>query len=241
MVVLQLISGAPSQMYWKYSPIGTTQYIRPETVTFSYTEKLDYDPVFIELDPENLPTEVGLFVNGECKGAAVVDSTVIEIPLYKDEEAAKDDAEIQIALYFAGKGNAVKSDWLTFNKERLVFEKKTLHLSDIVDYAYISFKATEGSSIITIPTILEQNYPNPFNPETNISFILKASADAELTIYNLKGQKVKTLHSGLLVKGRHTLVWNGTDAEQKSVSSGVYFYKLSSGKFTSTRKMILLK
>jgi hypothetical protein len=101
--------------------------------------------------------------------------------------------------------------------------------------------AVEDDELPSAAISLEQNYPNPFNPETNICFSLKASSDAELCIYNLKGQKVKTLHSGLLEKGRHTLVWNGTDDEQKSVSSGVYFYKLTSGKFTSTRKMVLLK
>jgi hypothetical protein len=101
--------------------------------------------------------------------------------------------------------------------------------------------AVEDDELPSAALYLEQNFPNPFNPETNICFSLKASADAELCIYNLKGQKVKTLLSGLLEKGRHTLVWNGTDDEQKSVSSGVYFYKLTSGKYTKTRKMILLK
>jgi hypothetical protein len=101
--------------------------------------------------------------------------------------------------------------------------------------------AVEDDELPSADIALEQNYPNPFNPETKIGFTLQGSSEVELCIYNLKGQKVKTLHSGLLEKGHHTLIWDGTDAHNTSVSSGVYFYKLSSGKFTSTRKMILLK
>ncbi len=88
---------------------------------------------------------------------------------------------------------------------------------------------------------LEQNYPNPFNPTTNISFSLNSKSSATLTIYNQKGQKVRTIHDGLLDKGTHSFTWNGKDNNNKSVASGVYMYRLSSGNTTQTRKMVLLK
>ena len=84
------------------------------------------------------------------------------------------------------------------------------------------------------------NYPNPFNPETTISFNLTAE-NAELVIYNLKGQKVKTLVSDQLSAGKHSVVWDGRDSNGKRVGSGIYFYKLKAGDFQKVKKMVLLK
>jgi hypothetical protein len=92
------------------------------------------------------------------------------------------------------------------------------------------------------PVTLQQNYPNPFNPETRIAFNLQKNFDnVELAIYNLKGQKVCTLHSGLTEKGNYNYTWNGRDRNDKKAASGIYFYKLTAGDKTLTRKMILLK
>ncbi len=86
------------------------------------------------------------------------------------------------------------------------------------------------------------NYPNPFNPETTISFsTTEYSGNTEIVVYNLKGQKVKQLVSDQLSAGPHLVIWNGTDENNKPVPSGVYFYKMQTGKFTKTRKMILIK
>ncbi len=87
------------------------------------------------------------------------------------------------------------------------------------------------------------NFPNPFNPSTTISFSLTAkdAKNTKLEIYNLKGQKVKTLVNEELSAGKHSVVWNGTDDSDKSVSSGIYFYKMRAGSYTSTKKMILMK
>jgi len=98
--------------------------------------------------------------------------------------------------------------------------------------------------LVTMSTnILNDNYPNPFNPSTTISYNLAEDSNVELTIYNLKGQKVKQLvSSNQLSAGQHSVEWNGTDDAGKNVSSGIYLYKLKAGdKYTSTKKMILLK
>jgi len=92
-----------------------------------------------------------------------------------------------------------------------------------------------------IPFKLLQNYPNPFNLETTIAFDVNKNENVVLDIYNLKGQKVKTLHQGVLKKGSHKLVWNSKDDNDASVSSGIYIYKLSGKGFSQTKKMILMK
>jgi len=85
-------------------------------------------------------------------------------------------------------------------------------------------------------------YPNPFNPETTIKFSLQNDFKVELTIYNIKGQKITTLINQRLKKGKHSHVWSGKDEVGKSVSSGVYFYKIKlDGKRESTKKCLLLK
>lgn len=94
-------------------------------------------------------------------------------------------------------------------------------------------------------TKLHQNYPNPFNPSTSISFYLtpENTENTKLNIYNLKGQKVKTLINGKLNTGFHSYTWHGDDNSGRAVSSGIYFYELKTGngKFTRAKKMILMK
>lgn len=89
---------------------------------------------------------------------------------------------------------------------------------------------------------LNGNYPNPFNPTTSISFSIPNESKVSLDVYNIKGQKVKTLVNNDLGIGNHSIVWNGVDESGKSVSSGVYFYKLSvNGKSKAVKKCLMLK
>mgnify|MGYP006280947013 CR=1 FL=1 len=88
---------------------------------------------------------------------------------------------------------------------------------------------------------LKQNYPNPFNPTTNIEFKLKRADKVKLSIYNMLGQKVRTLVSKDMTPGAHKIQWNATNDLGEKVVSGVYFYKLQAGNHTETRKMLLLK
>ena len=88
---------------------------------------------------------------------------------------------------------------------------------------------------------LTNNYPNPFNPETTISFEIAEKQQTTIEIYNMKGQKVRTLIDRTLEAGSHNLVWNGKDENGNSVASGLYLYRLKAGKYTSTKKMILMK
>ena len=86
------------------------------------------------------------------------------------------------------------------------------------------------------------NYPNPFNPTTTINFSIQNNSQVKLTIYNIKGQKLKTLTNNLYEKGYHSIIWYGNDDFNNSVGSGVYMYKLNvNGKIVAVRKCLLLK
>ena len=131
------------------------------------------------------------------------------------------------------------------------------HISNYGDYLYCAHKNELGNSIldisdhltkinqdvIIIPKYNLYNYPNPFNPETTINFsVTQTSSFVTLKIYNIKGQKVKTLVHEVLPAGEHSTIWDGRDYNQQPVGSGLYFYKLSvNGKTETVKKCLLLK
>ncbi len=83
---------------------------------------------------------------------------------------------------------------------------------------------------------LSQNYPNPFNPATTIKFALPENANVSLTVYNQIGEKVADLVNGQMESGYHSILWNA-----ENFASGVYFYQIKAGNFSSVRKLLLLK
>jgi len=97
------------------------------------------------------------------------------------------------------------------------------------------------NSEIPAVSLLEGNYPNPFNPVTTISFALAEAGTVSLDIYNIRGQKVKTLLDETRTSGKHSVVWNGVDGSENPVSSGIYFYKMKTKTGEQTKKMILMK
>ncbi|MCG8608335.1 T9SS type A sorting domain-containing protein [bacterium] len=88
---------------------------------------------------------------------------------------------------------------------------------------------------------LLDNYPNPFNPSTAIVFELSRPGRVEVKIYDVRGQLVTTLGAWELSPGRHELIWNGKNANGEFVSTGLYFYKLQSGRVSASGKMLLTK
>ena len=88
---------------------------------------------------------------------------------------------------------------------------------------------------------LGQNVPNPFNPSTTIEYRLPEAGDVQLVIYNLLGQKVRTLVRESMDAGFHLVVWDGTDEFGKQVASGIYIYRMSVADFTQVQRMMLLK
>jgi hypothetical protein len=88
---------------------------------------------------------------------------------------------------------------------------------------------------------LFQNYPNPFNPSTTIAFDLPVASPVRLDIFNILGQRIVTLVDQNLPAGKHNVTWDGHDGENRSVASGVYFYRIKAGDFEAKRKMMLLK
>ncbi len=112
--------------------------------------------------------------------------------------------------------------------------------SNVVDFDY-SVTDNDDINNPVLVNSLKGNYPNPFNPETTIKFSTAKSSHVQLKIYNIKGQLVKTLVNENMNAGNHQVLWKGKNNNNKSVSSGVYLYRLKSDKYVSVKKAILLK
>jgi Secretion system C-terminal sorting domain len=113
---------------------------------------------------------------------------------------------------------------------------------DTLGKRVIDFDTTGGTGVsesqVQIPRgfVLEQNYPNPFNPSTTIRFTVPEREQVSLTVFNLLGQEVKNLFNEEKQKGSYEVSFNASN-----LPSGIYFYKLQSGNFVETRKMLLMK
>ncbi|MFA7546949.1 MAG: chitobiase/beta-hexosaminidase C-terminal domain-containing protein [Candidatus Cloacimonadaceae bacterium] len=106
-----------------------------------------------------------------------------------------------------------------------------------------SFTVTDADDPIlpVAQTALKGNWPNPFNPSTTIAFELKEAANASLEIYNLKGQKVRSLANAHYQAGAHKVVWDGCDDAGRVLSSGVYWVKMNSGSYHCLHKIVMMK
>ncbi|NIO62453.1 MAG: T9SS type A sorting domain-containing protein [Gammaproteobacteria bacterium] len=88
---------------------------------------------------------------------------------------------------------------------------------------------------------LSQNYPNPFNPVTNIRFSIPDAGNVNLFVYNMLGEKVKTLVDGHKSAGVYHVEWDGTNSAGQKMVSGIYFYKLQMGSNVHMKKMLFMK
>jgi len=157
-----------------------------------------------------------------------------------------DEGEIYLAMAsseaLAQSGSVVE---LTF-KLNDKYSSSNLHVERFIanetDYTQTAVSNEELG--INLPTEfeLQQNYPNPFNPSTTIGFNLaESNVKVTMVIYNLLGQKVKTLVNDVYNAGRHRVVWDGTNEAGMQVSTGIYLYRIQAGDMVQSKKLTLIK
>jgi hypothetical protein len=134
--------------------------------------------------------------------------------------------------------------------DTLIFLSPNAYVGDAPDMGAIEYGVTgisDDAESVRIPlsVVLHQNYPNPFNPTTTIQFDIPGDPgtkhNVNLTIYNIRGKRVKTLVNHCLQTGSHKLLWDGSSDSGEKVTSGIYFYNLKCGNKTCNRKMYLIK
>ena len=88
---------------------------------------------------------------------------------------------------------------------------------------------------------VEQNYPNPFNPNTTIDFSIARSEFVSIDVFNILGERIRSLADRTFAAGEHSVEWDGRDNDGTEVASGIYYYRITAGEATESRKMVLLK
>lgn len=218
--------------------------VPPETKAlpehFAFDEKQDYVPVYMSI-PDSLITdlkEIGLYLDGVCKGAVVIEDNLEQICAYLDIGEQLTNGVVEFVFYY-NDGKSQEKKTVRMDPGRLCAR----HVNGNVRYPYFDIEITARDLDDMIPPelTLGRNFPNPFNPSTTISYQLPRASEVRLAVYNLRGQLVKTLVEGLKSSGDHQIVWDGEDSHGNSVSSGVYLIRLrSEGQFL-THKALMLK
>ncbi|MBN1212068.1 MAG: T9SS type A sorting domain-containing protein [candidate division Zixibacteria bacterium] len=161
-----------------------------------------------------------------------------------DMEYHYDSAYTNIIIYSFEVGKSVHGGPLVSGLgDKPVVEAATVtyygaKVTAVFDYL---LDVTDESGDLPHDFSLGLNYPNPFNPATTFEYSLPYACEVELNVYNIRGQKVRTLVNQTMSAGRYTAVWHGVNDDGRSVASGVYFYRIRTDDFVATKKMILMK
>jgi hypothetical protein len=227
---------------WNVSGEIGSQYKRKTTESFTYEEKSDYESIIIDsISGGGYITEIGVFENDICVGASVVDSLPLQILAYTDAVNRGGNLTFQVS-YSSNRGYQSVKSYSVLNLDEGTFENKLLILgTQKHNIIQLYLEGDEEDIPISTNLTLYSNYPNPFNPSTKISFSLLEDSEVSLKVFNVKGQVVKTLLKKQIEAGEHIITWEGKDKNNKQVSSGIYFYKISTSKETKVNKMLLLK
>jgi hypothetical protein len=222
---------------------NNSQPVDPKSIkspqNFIYTELPEYTPLYIEFEEDKaleLPSEIGLYVNGVCKGATVVEGPDAQICAYLEGNEQITPENSELIFWYETKDPYQ-------NRVSCRLDSGTLDRNQDYGNLFYSFgvNGQTGMEQVIPTTSLAQNHPNPFNPSTMISYELAEDGPVCLEVYNMKGQKVAILVNTSLPAGRHSIAWNGTDRYGRTVASGIYHYRLTTNGQSINRKMLLMK
>ncbi|NQV17643.1 MAG: C10 family peptidase [Armatimonadetes bacterium] len=227
---------------WSIFGEPKSRYTRQTPEFFTYEEKPDYEAIIVDsISGGGNLTEIGVFENDICVGASVIDSLPLQILAYTDAVNRGDNLTFQVS-YGGGRDCQSVKSYYVLNLETGKFELKPLIIGDQEHNIIQLYLEEDEEDIPSLNKVtLYPNYPNPFNPFTIISFSIPEDTKVNLKVYNIKGQVVKTLLKEQIESGEHRITWDGKDDNKKPVASGIYFYKISAGKETKVKKMLLLK
>ncbi len=158
----------------------------------------------------------------------------------------------QISSFIDGRGTTTEpTEYEFFDDRNIYFTENSGENSGIwyqivqkdidgIEEVFGPFPITKAPPLPEV-FVLDQNFPNPFNPITLIPYALPSESHVKVEIYNLLGRKIRTVVDARQEAGEHSALWDGLNESGTPMGSGVYFYKLTAGKTTLTKKMTLLR
>jgi len=227
---------------WNDGGDAREAYNKTETSVFSYEEESDYMMIFVD-STESIAgvDEIGVFLDSECIGGSVVEEFPVFMPAYIDDDSTQTKGGNRLTFQTATYDKSLRQEVPVYVYNSLMkdFVEKSVKLN-ADNYACVRLGKGTG---ISYPDefIVYQNYPNPMRNTTTISFILpQDNRKADIKIYNIKGQLVKDLAFRASDIGFNA-VWDCRDDHNKQVSSGIYFFKVTSGNYSELKKMLLIR
>lgn len=184
----------------------------------------------------------GLELAGRVPGVGYIDSLMAGEVIYRFHSAydtSSSEGKPVAYRYLGQDHQVIFFDFpLYFIAEPQATELLHKALSDLGESASSVTEEQEG---VIASFSLQQNFPNPFNAETMIEYSIPTPSQVRIAVYNILGQKVKTLLDETQTAGRRQVVWDGKNDRGEAVSSGIYFYRIEAGGLAKTEKMLLLK
>ena len=193
--------------------------------------ELKFDPTMVNVMPPSLLNfQENVMISYTEKEPGIL--KVLAADLQGGHIEATDNSYMSIPVEFMG--NERENSFVTLDGIKLAGADGSL---------INTVSRTNSSEVKVIPGAfaLHQNFPNPFNPSTEIRFDLPEAGNVSLAIYNLMGQKIRTLSSDNMTPGYHAIIWDGTNDIGSQVATGMYFYSIQSNEFQATKKMLFLK
>ena len=228
---------------WTPAPADTGIY----DLRFGVSDGIFYDCEYAAITVEQ---SVGIAelcrLSGFC--SSIVEGTIVISWSY---EMSPEDLGHAVRRRTAAASSSERLDGIeiTRNEQTYSFADRTAEAGET--YIYSVYAESGGESVLlfetaptsppALPLTLYQNHPNPFNPQTSIGYYLPSRCRVRLEIFDVTGRKIATLVDRMEEKGHHDTLWAGTNSEGRRVCSGIYYYRLSAGKRTTTRKMVLLR
>jgi hypothetical protein len=213
----------------------------PERIDFYPIEESENEIILLDIaDPTSISliTSIQPHEDSEFRAPAIIDGNDLIIADASWNEISVYDISIPTIPTLIENYNGCREV-----REMLMIDDFLLTGNNRSGFAIITLEGlleSDENEIIPISFNLK-NYPNPFNPSTTINFSIQSNTDVELTIFNIKGQKVKTLIDRNFEKGEHSVIWDGSDETGNSVSSGIYLYRLKTKYNQKMNRMLLLK
>ena len=169
-------------------------------------------------------------------------SNYVEKMIFMDDTTdnftpGNDQGRVRVAKLFSGDIDNDGNGDIVFSSASFAADKPHLYMIEHGGTLDVS----EKNSLVPNEVVISQNYPNPFNPETTLQYSISADGLVSIKVYDILGNKIKTLIEQWKSAGAHTEMWNGQNDNSQAVSSGVYFYQIKVGDKQVTKKMIFAK
>ena len=240
------------ELMWKYQKLDH-DYEGDDCAWIDYLifpETGEINPPILELDISEINHEMNVnqaanfYMNLSNSGGSILEYDLsldyscpetgwIALNHMSGDIEATESEEIRISLY------STNLNYGTYSAEILVESNAGETISIPINLLISANDADEH--VLPICTDLITNYPNPFNPETTIQYAIAQQEKVVISIYNTKGQLIKTLINETKSPGFYTTVWDGTNSIGQTVSSGIYYYQISTASLHKMKKMIMIK